>query len=128
MYKTSIRQIAISLITQKWPNIIQYSARMPLIFAWGSNTLTSNHHIFASPTIRLRYQSFGIRLNNESQTRIPLRRNLVWLPTVIPKSTNNFKLPSCFLFTVMTRISSFKLPALLLLCHIFDSKASNLEK
>ena len=47
------------------------------IFASRSNTSTANHHIFASPTIWLRYQSFGIRLDDESRSRTPLCWNLV---------------------------------------------------
>ena len=43
------------------------------------NTLTSNHHIFASPTIRLRYQSFGLHPNDESRIGTPLRQNLVYI-------------------------------------------------
>ena len=80
MHKTWITWIIIHLTTQKWPNIIQYLAEcysiFALIFASRLNTSTANHHIFASPTIRLRYQSFGIRLDDEARSGTPLRQNL----------------------------------------------------
>ena len=73
MNKTRIRRIIISLTTSKWPNIIQYLAKCYSIFAstlaLRSNTSTSNHHISALPTIRLGYQSFGIRLYGKSLSR-----------------------------------------------------------
>ena len=56
-----VTRIKIQLITQKWPNIIQYSAEYYLIFALRSNTSTSNHHFLASPTVQLRLQRFEIR-------------------------------------------------------------------
>ena len=72
-------------ITSFWylSNIFRYSAKSYLIFAsifasrW--NTLTSNHHIFTSPTIRLRYQSFGLHPNDEYWIGTPLRQNLVYI-------------------------------------------------
>ena len=45
------------------------------IFASRLNTSTTNHHIFASPIIRLRYQSFAICLDNKSRIGTPLPRN-----------------------------------------------------
>ena len=81
MHKTWIRRIKIRLTTRKWPNIIQYlpecNSIFALIFALRLNTLTANHHIFASPTIQLRYQSFGIQLDDESRSGTPLCRNLM---------------------------------------------------
>ena len=81
MHKTRIRQIKICLTTLKWPNIIQYLPKcysiFASIFASRLNTSTKNHHIFALPTIQLRYQSFGIRLDDESRSRTPLCQNLM---------------------------------------------------
>ena len=80
MHKTRTRRIIICLTTGKWPNIIQYLAQcysiFASIFASRSNTLTVNHHIFASPTIRPRYQSFSIRLDEEYRSGTPLCPNL----------------------------------------------------
>ena len=45
-------------------------------FASRSNTSTTNHHFFASPTIRLRWQRFVIRLHDESRSGTPLCRYL----------------------------------------------------
>ena len=68
------------LLTQKWPNIIRYSTEcysiFASIFASRSNTSLSNHHIFASPTIQLRYQTFRICLDNEPRSGTLLCRNL----------------------------------------------------
>ena len=66
-FYTRITQIIIWILTHKWPNIIQYSA-------------------FALPTIRLRYQSFGICLDVESRSGTPLRRNLVNLHFFVKKT------------------------------------------
>ena len=81
MHKTWRGQIC--LTTPKWPNIIQYLPKcysiFALIFALRLNTSTANHHILASPTIRLRYQSFSNRFDCESRSGTPLRGNLLYL-------------------------------------------------
>ena len=75
-FYTQITQIVIRILTQKWLNIIQYLAQCYSIFASRLNTSTSNHHIFASSTIGLRYQILGIRLDGESRSVTPLCQNL----------------------------------------------------
>ena len=76
-----ITQIIIWILTQKWPNFIWYSvegySKFASIFVLSLNTSTWNHHIFALPTIRHRYQSFGICLNDKSENGTPLCRNLL---------------------------------------------------
>ena len=70
--------ISICFITRKWTNFWpEYYSIFASIFTSRSNTPTSNHHIFASSTIRLRLQRFAIHFNNESRSGTPLRRNLL---------------------------------------------------
>ena len=90
MHVTRITQIKIWLITQKWPNIIPYSAEWYSILALRLNTLTSNNHFFASPTIQLRLQRFAIRLYDESQSGAPLRQNMKKSSTWCRKSPPYF--------------------------------------
>ena len=48
-----------------------------LNFASRSSYSTPNHQFFGSTTIRLRYQSFVIRLNDKPRVGTPIRRNLM---------------------------------------------------
>ena len=73
------------LITQKWPNIIQYSAKWFSILALRSNTSPSNHHFFASLTIWLRLQRFAIHLDSKSWSWTPLHLNLAWVIKILER-------------------------------------------
>ena len=60
-------------------------AKYYLIFGRMLFDIRFEGHIFALPTIRLRYQSFGIRLDNESRSRTPFAK--IWKPLSCREST-----------------------------------------
>ena len=55
-----------------------------------TTTSTSNHSFLASPTIWLRYSRFVLRLDDESWSGTPLRRNLIRSDFTISFCTNKF--------------------------------------